>query len=471
MLTLIADKVVLFSNWLWGIPIMILLVIASIYMSIRLGFFQFRKLGYILSHTLGASFKKTKEEVKGEGTLTAFQALTSAVACTVGAGNIAGVPIAIVSGGPGAVFWMWLIALMAMSLKYSEIVLAVKYRDRNDKGEWDGGPQKYITKGLHAKWLAVLFAVFLMIEVAISSMTQTNQLAASVKTSFGAPAIAVGIIVMIAAALVLIGGIKTLGTFTEKMVPIMSIFYIGGSIIIICMNITKIPAVFGMIFKYAFVPRAAAGGMLGSSIATAIRYGFARGLYSNESGVGTAAIAHSTATTDHPSRQGLWGITEVFLDTIIICSCTALVCLSSGIFNNVETRSMSGADITTLAFSAHFGKFGGYLVSISMMMFVFSTLIVLIWYGEKQAEYLFKTTKASLVYRIICILLIPVGAVGAATYLWNFLDLSLGLVVIVNVIAILLMHRDVIECHQEFFHSKEKFYLKEQAEEKKKKLS
>lgn len=460
---MIGDKLVEFSNWIWGIPLILLLLFASIFMTVRLGFLQFRKFGYVL----GGFFKSLgkKSDVQGEGTITAFQALTSALACCVGAGNISGVPVAIMLGGPGAVFWMWVIAMLAMSLKYGEILLAQKYRVKTESGEWEGGPVYYMSKALNLKWLAAIFALALMIEVAISSMTQANALAGSAQASIGLSPIVTGVIIMILTALVLIGGIKTLGQFSEKMVPIMASIYILASLAIVILHISQVPAILALIFKYAFTPAAATGGFAGSTVALAIRWGFARGVYSNEAGVGTAPIAHATAVADHPARQALMGIVEIFFDTIVICTCTAFVVLSTGVWQSPEAASSAGADITTHAFTSVFGSVGGYIVTLSLVMFVFSTLVVLIWYGEKQAEYLFNR-KVAFAYRCICIILIPLGAIGTAQYMWNFLDLSLAFCVIPNVIAVVLLHKDIVATTKEFFETPGKYYLKDKEEGK-----
>jgi len=449
------DAIVAISGWLWGPPILIVLSIGSIYLSIRIGFFQFAKFGYILQQTFGKAFKKSE----GEGTLSAFQALTSAVACTVGAGNIVGVPVAIMMGGPGSVFWMWLIAILGMALKYGEVVLAVKYREKNAKGEYVGGPAYYINKGMNMKWLAGVFGIGLMIEVAISSMTQANALADSARASMNIPPIVTGLVVMVIAGIVIIGGVKRVGQFTEKLVPFMSLIYIGASLIIVILNISKVPEMLVLIFRSAFIPMAAVGGFSGSAIAMSIRWGVARGLYSNEAGLGTAPIAHASATTDHPTRQGLWGITEIFIDTILICSCTAFVVLSTGVWM-AEGASDVGGGLTTLAFTEMFGSFGGIFVTICLILFVLSTLIVLIWYGEKQAEFMFGY-KASTVYRFVCVLLIPVGAVGVATYLWQFLDFSLALILFPNIFAVLYLSKDIVNCTKEFFGTPGKYYLKD----------
>ena len=454
----VLDAIISISGWLWGPPILILLAVGGIFMTFRLGFFQFRYFFYILGATLGKMFSKKRTD-EGEGTLSAFQALTSAVACTVGAGNIVGVPVAIVFGGPGAIFWMWMIALLGMSLKYGEVILAIKYRTKNALGEYVGGPAHYMSKGLNMKWLAALFALSLMLEVAISSMTQANALAGSAQASMNIPPLVSGIVVMLLSGIVVIGGVKRLGKFTEKLVPFMATVYIFASLIIVVLNYARIPDMLAMIFEYAFAPMSAVGGFAGSSIALAVRWGVARGLYSNEAGLGTAPIAHAAAVTDHPVRQGLWGVVEIFIDTIVICTCTAFVILSTGVWRSAGATSVGGG-LTTLAFTEMFGAAGGILVTICLILFVFSTLIVLIWYGEKQAEFLFGE-KTALIYRWICILLIPVGAMGAATFLWQFLDLTLALILFPNMLAILLLHKEIVAATREFFHTPGMYYLKD----------
>ncbi len=455
------EMVTSLSDWLWGPPIIIMLVITGTFLAFRLKFFFLRHIGYIFKQTLGKVFDRN---AKGQGTVTPFQALTSAVACTVGAGNIVGVPTAIYFGGPGAVFWMWLVALIGMSLKYSEVVLALKYRKLNDAGEYVGGPMLYMEKGLKMKWLAAIFAVGLMFEVLASTMVQANSLAGSALEVFKVDPIITGIITMVVVGAVCIGGIKRIGKFTEKFVPFMAILYVGGALLICILNIKAIPSVFTMIFTYAFQPMAAVGGFAGSAIAASVRWGFARGLYSNEAGLGTAPIAHASATTDHPVRQGLWGILEIFLDTVVICSATAFVVLSTGAWNT-ETASPGG--LTSVAFSTTLGSVGGMIVTISLLCFVVSTVIVLIYYGEKQGEYLFGL-KFSKVLVYIYVLAIPLGAIGGAKVLWQFLDISLAIILIPNLIALFLLNKDVVELTNEFFTS-EKYYLKDINEHKQKK--
>jgi AGCS family alanine or glycine:cation symporter len=450
------DTVVYVSGWLWGFPLITLLCATGIFLTIRLKGFQFTHFFYVMGQTFGSIFRRKEE---GEGTLSAFQALTSALASTIGAGNIVGVPVAIIMGGPGAVFWMWVIALLGMAIKFSEIVLAVKYRKQNEIGEFVGGPVYYMTDGLKAKWLAVLFALALMLEVILSILIQANALANSVFSSLGLTHLVTGIATMFITGLVVIGGIKRLGRFTEKFVPIMSIFYLGASFTILYMNAEHLPGIIELIFRHAFTPIAPVGGFTGAGIAAIIRSGFARGLYSNEAGSGTAPTAHATAVTDHPVRQAMWGITEVFIDTIVICTCTAFVVLVTSVWQHPDVQSTAGG-IITVAFIQSFGNTGGFFITVSLFMFVFSTIIVLIWYGEKQAEYLFGLG-ASKVYRIVCVILVPLGAVGTAQFLWQFLDLGLALVLIPNVIAILLLNKEVVNLTKEFLTTPGKYYLKD----------
>ena len=443
------------SNWLWGLPLLGLLVFGGIFFSFRLGFFHIKHAGYIFKQTLGKMFDKSTQ---GEGTVTPFQALTSALACSVGAGNIVGVPVAIMLGGPGAIFWMWFVALMGMSLKYAEVVLALKYREKNELGEFVGGPMYYMKKGLNMKWLGMIFAVGLMFEVVPSTMVQANSLAGSAAEVFKISPMVTGIVTMILVAMVVIGGIKRIGTFTEKFVPGMALLYVGTAIIVTLINFTEIPSAIGMIFAYAFQPMSAVGGFAGSAIAVSIRWGFARGLYSNEAGLGTAPIAHATATVDHPVRQGFWGIMEVFLDTIVICSATAFAILTSGVWT-LEGAAANPSALSAMAFTDAIGGIGGAIVTISLLLFVVSTLIVLIYYGEKQAEFIFGL-KFAKVMKYVYVLSIPIGAVGGAKILWQFLDISLAIILIPNMIALLLLNKEVLELTREFFSS-EKYYLKD----------
>ena len=443
-----------FSDWLWGIPLISLLAITGIYLTIRLGFFQFRYPIYIFKQTLGSIFKKPK----GKGTVTPLQALTSALSSTIGAANIVGVPAAIMFGGPGAVFWMWVIAIIGMAIKFSESVLAVHYREKNEHGEYVGGPMYYMTKGLKMKWLGVWFAFALMIELIPSIMVQGNSIASTVASTFKVNGLYTGIAVAIVVSLVVFGGIKRIGKVTEIVVPFMALFYVGTALVIFAMNASQLPAVLELIFSSAFQPMSAVGGFAGAAIAETIRWGFARGLYSNEAGLGTAPIAHAAATTDHPVRQGLWAIIGIVIDTLVVCTATAFVVLSSGVWKE-EGAMKNPSALTTEAFASYFGHTGSLIVTVSLIFFVLSTVVVVVFYGAKQAEFLFGT-KAAKIIKFVYIAAIILGAVGAAEMIWNFLDLALASILIPNVVAVLLLSGKVKELKDEFFTS-HKYYLKD----------
>lgn len=443
-----------FSGWLWGFPIITLLVVTGVYLTIQLGFFQFRYPLYMLKQTFGSVFK----EPKGKGDITPLQALTSALSSTVGAANIIGVPAAIMFGGPGAVFWMWVIAVIGMSIKFSESVLAVHYREKNEAGEYVGGPVYYMTKGLNMKWLGVWFAFALMIELIPSIMVQGNAVSAAVKESFNGNELVTGIATAVIVGLVVFGGIKRIAKVTEIVVPFMALIYVGAGFIIVVMNITELPNVLGLIFSYAFQPMAAVGGFAGAAVAETIRWGFARGLYSNEAGLGTSPIAHAAATTDHPVRQGFWAVMGIVIDTLIICSTTAFVVLSSGVWTE-DGALDDPAALTTIAFEQYFGFAGSVLVTVSLIFFVLSTIIVIIFYGSRQAEFLFGL-RAGFIMKFVYLASIVIGSIGGAQVIWNFLDLALAAILIPNVIAVLLLSGEVKKLKTEFFTSEE-YYKKD----------
>ncbi|WP_214775013.1 sodium:alanine symporter family protein [Exiguobacterium sp. s37] len=446
------------SDWLWGVPIISLLVLSGIFLTIKLGFFQFRYPIYIFKQTFGSIFKKPK----GEGDISPRQALTSALSSTVGAANIIGVPAAIMFGGPGAIFWMWVIAIIGMAIKFSESVLAVHYREKNDAGEFVGGPVYYISKGLRWKWLATWFAFALMIELIPSIMVQGNAVSSAVRETFNGNTLITGIVVAILVGIIVFGGLKRIAKVTEIVVPGMALVYVGAGLVIVLMNFSEIPNVLSLIFSYAFEPMAAFGGFAGAAVAETIRWGFARGLYSNEAGLGTAPIAHAAAQTDHPVRQGFWAVIGIVIDTLIICSTTAFVVLSSGVWT-ADGAMDDPAALTTIAFREYFGYTGSLLVTISLIFFVLSTIIVIIFYGSRQAEYLFGLT-AGRIMKAVYIVSIVIGAIGGAQMIWNFLDLMLAMILIPNMIAVLLLSGEVKRLTTEFFTS-EKYYKKDIAEE------
>lgn len=431
----------------WGPPMLLLLVGTGIYLTLRTKFFTITKLGYILKNTLMKMFAKSEH---GEGEITAFQAVATALAATVGTGNIAGVATAIATGGPGAIFWMWLSAIFGMVTKFAEVVLSIEYREKTEDGRFVGGPMYYIANGLKANWLAYIFAGFAAIAAfGIGNMVQSNSVAAALEVTFGVSKLATGIILAVLASVVMLGGIKRIATVTEMLVPIMATFYILGGIAIIIMNASVVPAAFGLIFKSAFTPTAAVGGFLGSTISLAAKMGIARGVFSNEAGLGSAPIAHAAATTDHPVRQGLWGVFEVFMDTLVICTITALSIIVTGVWDSGET----GAALTTKAFDTSLPVVGGYIISIGILLFAFSTLISWSYYGERSAEFIFGP-KIITPYRIIWIPFIIIGAIGGLEDLWDIADTLNGLMAIPNLIGILGLSGVVVKLTKEFFVTK-----------------
>lgn len=443
------------NSFVWG-PVMIALLMGTgFYFTARSGFLQFRKFGYVLKKTVGTLFSG-KKQTKNGGAVTPFQALTTALAGTIGTGNIVGVATAITTGGPGAVFWMWISALFGMMTKYAEVVLAVKYREKNTRGEWKGGPMYYIQNGLHQKWLAVIFAVFASLAAfGIGNMTQGNAIASSMKNTFAIPPLLTGVVLAVLVALVVIGGVKRIGAITEKIVPFMSLFYIVCAVAVIAINYQNILPSFALIFEHAFKPAAAVGGFLGAGVQKAIQMGMARGIFSNEAGLGSAPIAHAAADTDHPVKQGMWGVFEVFADTIVVCTCTALVVLSSGLWNS----GAKGSDLTTAAFSQALSGAGGVLVTVALFFFAFSTILGWSYYGEKSFEYLFGE-KLILPYRIVFIAVILLGAVAELEVVWSIADTLNGLMAIPNLIGLIGLSGVVLKLTKEYFDGVKKIKAK-----------
>ena len=466
-----ADVVADANNFLndiaWGIFMCVLLVGTGAYISARTGFLQFRRFGYMMRSTVGRLFRREKADV-GEGEITPFQALCTALAGTVGTGNIAGVTGAIVLGGPGAVFWMWVAALMGMCTKYAEIVLAVKYREKNAKGEWVGGPMYYMKNGLGKGWgwLAVMFAAFgALASFGIGSMTQVNTIAgtfvtaidsvtATVITGTQTEAIVrwvVGVVIAALVALVVIGGIKRLGSVAEKIVPAMSVFYIIGSLIVIFSNIGNLGMVFKSIFQAAFTPEAAFGGVTGFVLMNAIKRGVGRGVFSNEAGLGSAPIAHANSSETEPVRQGLYGVFEVFADTIVICTMTSLVVLTSNIvpWGNAD---MAGADTTILAFGTVLGpKASSIFIAIAILFFAFSTILSWSLYGQRCFAYLTKG-RGVIVYQIAFIATVVIGATLKLSLVWNIADTMNGFMAVPNLIALLALSGTVVKLTKEHFN-------------------
>lgn len=450
MQKMIVDFISTATGYLWGPFMLILLLGGGIFLTFKLKFIQFRFFGFMLKQTVGSLFKKDKSATEGlgEGTLSPFQAVTTALASTIGASNIVGVPVAIYFGGPGAVFWMWFTAVIGMVTKYAEIVLGVKYREKNSDGDFVGGPMYYLKNGLKSKALGNLYAFLFMFTIVSGIMVQSNSAAGSAAT-LGLPTYMSGIIITVMVGLIVIGGVKRIGKVSEKFVPFMAMFYVLGCLVIIVANISTLPSVIGLIFKSAFTGHAAVGGFLGSTIAQAMRWGIARGAYSNEAGMGSAPIAHATAKTDYPARQGLWGMFEVFFDTIVICTMTAFVILTSGIW---QSSDITASGMTSQVFLNFYGPIGGYVVSISVLLFVVSTIYVILFYGERLAEYLFGKT-FSIIMRYVYLVACFVGAIGGLQFVWIFLDFLFGLAIIPNMIGVIGLSGVVADETKLFFNS------------------
>ena len=431
----------------WGPPMLILLVGTGFWLTIRLRGIQFRKLFY----SLYLALIKRKEDSAEPGDISHFQALMTALSATVGTGNIAGVATAIAAGGPGALFWMWITGLVGMATKYSEAVLAVKYREIDEAGEMSGGPMYYISKGLNMPWLGTLFAVFAAIAAfGIGNMVQSNSVADAVEATFHVPHAVTGILLMVFTGGVVLGGIKKIGKVTGILVPVMIVFYMVGAMTIILLNIGGVPAALALIVKEAFTPTAATGGFAGASVMLAIRMGVARGVFSNESGLGSAPIAAAAAQTKHPVSQALVSMTQTFIDTIVVCTMTGLVLILTGSWDSGHT----GAELTTVAFQA--GIPGGALVvTIGLILFAYSTILGWCYYGEKSIEYLFGRVAVK-PYRIVFVLFVGVGAVAKLGLVWNLSDTFNGLMAIPNLIGLLLLTPVIVKETRSFFNEKSK---------------
>lgn len=440
------------SDFIWGYPLLILLIGGGILMSFTLGFFQIRYLPFILKETFGKIFSKPE----GEGTITPFQAACSALASTVGAANIVGVPVAIATGGPGAVFWMWSVALIGQATKFSEIILGIHYREKNSEGEFVGGPYYYLKKGLNAPILGAMCSFFFMLEIIPSISTQTLSVCQTAET-IGIPKHITGILVAILVGLVIFGGIKRIAKLTEKLVPIMASLFVIGTLLVVLINFKNIPHAFSLIFKGAFTPTAAIGGFSGAAIAATLKAGMARGTYSNEAGMGSAPIAHAAAVTDHPVRQAFWGVFGIIIDTMTICTMTALSVLTTDVWTKVSANN--AASMPALVFQDTFGQIlGGGFMSLSMLMFVLSTIIVIAFYCEKMAESLFGLKFAKFI-RFVALGAIVYGSFGELENLFKILDFFLALVIIPNMIGVIGLRKTVKSLTNEFF-SDPKYYPK-----------
>lgn len=428
------------NSFVWGPYMLVLLIGTGVYMSIRTYFFQVKNFNIWAKLTYGSMFDKHE---KGHN-ITPFQAVSVALASTIGIGSIAGIATAIVSGGPGALFWMVVSAFFGMMTKFSEVVLSVYFREKDENGIHYGGPMYYIEKGLKQKWLSILFAIFASIATfGAGNMTQSNAIAGLLNQTIKLPEYVSGIIVAIIVALVLIGGIKRISSVSEKLVPFMATIYFIASIIILIINFKNMPQAIKLIVSEAFSLKSAASGITGYAIFIAMRYGIARGVFSNEAGLGTAPIAHTASNTNNPVKQGMWGIFEVF-NTLIICLLTGLVIISSDLYLYGNTAA-DGAVLTSLAFKEAIGIIGEIVITISSILFAFSTIIGWSYYGETCLGYLTKRNKIVIMsYKIIFIIIIVIGATSDLKSVWAIADTFNGLMAIPNLIGVILLSPIVI---------------------------
>ena len=446
------------NNFIWGVPAMVCIFGVGLYLSIRTNFLQIRKFPYAIKTTLGRIFRKRDAS---DGAITPFQAVCTALAATVGTGNIAGVAGAIAIGGPGAIFWMWVSALFGMCTKYAEVTLAVHYREINANGELVGGPMYYIKNGLSKKWywLAYLFAAFGVLTVfGTGNATQVNTITTAINSALlnynvisesavSTSNLIIGIIIAILIAMILLGGIKRIGHVTEKLVPFMALLYILLGLGVILLNIQNVPAVFASIFRGAFQPRAVTGGIV-LSMFTSLKKGVSRGIFSNEAGLGTGSIAHACADTKKPVKQGMFGIFEVFTDTIVICTLTALVILCSGVA--VDYGKAAGAELTILGFTSTYGSWVSIFTAVAMCCFAFSTAVGWGLYGARCIEFLF-SEKVIKPFMVIYSLVAILGATANLGLMWSIAETFNGLMAIPNLIALFLLSGTGVKLTKEYF--------------------
>ena len=444
------------NSFAWGPVMLVLLVGTGILLSVGTGFLQVRKFGYIMKNTVGSLFRK-KDADHGNN-LSPFQAVTTALAGTVGTGNIAGVTGAIFMGGPGAVFWMWISAFFGMCTKYAEIVLAMKYRETDADGTHKGGPMYYIEKGLgkNWKWLAVIFAILGGIaSFGIGNIAQSSEIAGAMGSIFGVAPLAAGVILAVIVAIVVIGGVQRIGQVTSYLVPFMASFYILAGVAVIVLRITDIPFGLKTIFTEAFSFKAVEGAIFGVAIMKAMQNGFARGVFSNEAGLGSAPIAHAASSSEEPCEQAIWGVFEVFIDTIVICTITALAVILSGVLNTtggLDAFASKGAAAVEAFNIILPGTLGGTVIQISLLFFALSTILGWIYYGERCWGYLSKDNKVViLVYKVAFVLFCIVGAVGSGTLMWSIADTLNGLMAIPNLVGLLLLCPVVFKVTKEYF--------------------
>lgn len=452
------------SNILWGIPMIVLILVSGIFLSARSKFLQVRKFGATMKHAVGGTVKqmKNKDKQKDKNSISAFEAFSTAVSGTVGTGNIVGVTTAIMSGGPGAVFWMWVSAFFGCFTKFAEITLGLFYRKKDKSGEYLGGPMQYIEHGTKQKWLAVLFSIFTIFAAIGMGSVQADTIQNTWQSAFQIPTWVTALIVVAFAALIIIGGMKRISKVTSLMVPFMIVIFIILALIIIFANIAAIPSAFASIFASAFTPNSMLGGFMGYGISQAMRYGFARGIFSNEAGLGSAPIAHATAKTKEPVAQGLWGIFEVFIDTFVVCTLTALLVLTSG--QNGNATGVTASGIAMGAFSGLLGTFGTICFSIILPLFAFSTILAWALYGAKATQYLFKNHQngAKLGFNVVYLtLIVGIGLLTfffgdnlGSDFVWLLSDMGNALMALPNLIALVMLSGLLVKICKNYFDRK-----------------
>lgn len=444
------EQIAAANSWLngfvWGWPMIVLLLGTGILLTVLTGAAQFRYLGFALREVLGKITQKSTEP----GSVSPFQAVATALASTVGVGNIAGVATAISIGGPGSLLWLWVSGLLGMCTKFAEIVIAMHYRERDETGAMRGGAMYTLKNGLGLPWLGTVFAGLVSLAAfGIGNMVQANSVAASLQASFGLDPTVTGIVLAALCAAVILGGIRRIGEVTEILVPFMALFYLGGGLIILIRFAGEVPGAIALVFESAFSGMAATGGFAGATVMMALRYGVARGLFSNEAGLGSAPMVHAAARTDHPVRQGLYGIFEVFVDTILVCTVTGLAIIATGVWSGGAT----GAALAGEAFSVGLpGTWGNIVVTTSLVLFAFSTLIGWSYYGETGVVYLFGA-RAAVPYRMLWLVFIYIGAIGSLTLVWDVADTLNGLMALPNLVSVLGSIPLLLRLTREFFAS------------------
>ncbi len=436
------------NDFVWGAPCIILIMAVGVYMTIRLRFIQFRNWGFMIRQTYVKAFTKKDEPTEDDGDISSFQAAMISVSAVVGSGNIAGVATAIVMGGPGALFWMLVAALVGMATKFAEIGLGIKYREKMPDGSYAGGPMYYLSRGLHQKWLGVLFAILMIISgFMISAVVDTNTMANAINEQFGLAPVVSGVIFAILTAAVIFGGITRIGDVCGLLSPFMAGAYLICGLLVVILNIDKVPGAIVQIITLAFNPSAAGGGLAGASVATVMRYGMARGIFSNEAGIGTAAITHASARVKTPGEQAIWGPLEVFVDTFIVCTISGLAVVMSGLYDS----GADGAALTMRAFNSLLpGNWGAIVVLCAEILFGFSCLISWYNYVEKAGESLWGT-KCRIVLRGLWIVFILLGSYSTLGLAWDLADTANGLMIIPNTIGLILLAKEVVQFKDEFY--------------------